>query len=148
MLPPLNRTDPALRRVVIMGCGRIGSAIAATLAEEGTPLHILDLDPATFNLLPPSMVDEGHIVATVGDGTLESDLRKAATQDADVFIAVSGSDSRNALAAQIARHILRVPVVICRINEPARKEMYGELGIMAISATNLVTEMILEAVRS
>ena len=81
----------------------------------------------------------------VGDGTLESDLRKASTQDADMFIAVSGKDSWNAMGAQIAKHILMVPTVICRMNDPVRNEMYSQLGLVTISATGLVTDMILEA---
>ena len=147
MLPALNWTNPGSRRAAIMGCGQIGSSIASTLAEDGWSLHMIDIDPAAFSLLPAGMVDDGHIVAIVGDGTLESDLRKASAQDADVFVAVSGKDARNALAAQIAKHVLQVPTVICRVNDPAAKEMYEQFGIVTISATGLVTEMILQAAR-
>ena len=148
MLPALNWTSPGSRRAVIMGCGQIGSSIAGILAEDGWSLHMIDLDPAAFSLLPAGMINDGQVVAIVGDGTLESDLRKSSTQDAEVFVAVSGKDARNALAAQIAKHVLQVKTVICRVNDPASKEMYEQFGIVTVSATALVTDMILQAARS
>ena len=144
MLPQLGRSDGGSKLVVIMGCGRLGVSIATALSEEAYDLRILDTDVAAFELLPPGMIEEGHVVPVVGDGTLESGLRDASTQDADIFIAVAGRDVRNALAAQIAQHILRVPTVICRINDPTRREMYDQLGLMTISATELVTDMIVK----
>lgn len=144
----VRRTDSGPRRAVIMGCGRAGASIATSLSEEGYSVTILDEDPGAFDLVPPGMIDDGHIVPVVGDGTLEHDLREASTQEADVFIAISGEDSNNALAAQIARHILLVPTVICRLNDPARREMYSQLGLITISATTLITGMVLEAAGS
>ena len=150
MLPPQNQTNAASgsKHVVIMGCGRIGASVATVLAERGHTLHILDIDLSAFSPLPTGMIGDGRILPILGDGTLEVDLRMAATQDADMFIAASGKDALNALAGQIARHILQVPTVICRINEPTRKEMYSRLGLITISATSLVTEMVLEAAGS
>lgn len=148
MLPRNIQTDGGPRHVVIMGCGQIGAMVATTLSEAGHTLHILDLDPVAFDLLPPGMVAYGHIVPIVGDGTLEEDLRKASIQDAGIFIAVAGRDATNALAAQIARHLLQVPRVICRIDDPTRKEMYGRLGLIAVSATTLAAEMVLESTGS
>ncbi len=145
MLPPLTQPDINSRSVVIMGCGRVGTSIAVALYEQGHNLHVLDPDVAAFDRLPSRAIEEGHVVPIVGDGTLESDLRKASTQDADMFIAVSGKDSWNAMGAQIAKHILLVPTVICRMNDPVRNEMYSQLGLVTVSATELVTDIILEA---
>ncbi len=78
----------------------------------------------------------------------EKDLRKAMIQDADVFIAVSRRDASNAMAAQMAKHVFRVSTVICRINDPTRKEMYSQLGLVTISATRMVTDMVLDASRA
>ena len=146
MHPSESNTYPTTRRAVIVGCGRTGSSLAAALSERGYTVKILDLDSAAFELLPPGMMADGHIVPILGDGTAENDLRKASTQDADVFMAVSDKDARNALAAQIAKDLLRVPTVICRINDPTRREMYSQLGLVAVSAADLVTEKSLEAV--
>ena len=111
-------------------------------------MNILDLDPSAFDRLPPGMTADGHIVPIIGDGTLEHDLRQAATQEADIFIAVSGKDTRNALSAQLAKHILQVPTVICRMNDPTRKEMYDQLELVTVSASTLITRMVVEAART
>lgn len=139
----LKQNGVGSKRVVVVGCGRLGATITTALAERGCTIHILDLNYAAFERLPPGMVSDGQIVPIVGDGTLEGDLRKAYSHEAEVFIAVTGRDTRNALAAQTAKHIFQVPNVICRMNDPTRTEMYNELGIVAISATKLVSDMVL-----
>ena len=94
-----------------------------------------------------SVIQDGHIVPILGDGAIAGDLVKASIQDADVFMALSDIDTINALAGQIAKHIHKVPRVICRIDDPSRQEMYNDLDMVAISSTNFVTQtMIDEAV--
>ena len=129
-------------RVVIMGCGQIGSTVANTMAGGHGSVHVIDKDPSAFGLLPEVLIDDGRILPLVGDGTLESDLRRANTQDCDIFIAVSGKDASNALAAQIAKIVFQVETVICRMNDEASKNMYAEAGIVAISVSELATDAI------
>ena len=148
MHPFRDRTDASSQRVVIMGCGRIGASIASTMSDEGYVVHVLDLDSAALDILPQGKVEDGQIVPILGDGTLEEALRKAATQDADIFIAVTGKDSRNILAAQMAQHLLRVPKVICQMNDVANQELYSQLGVITVSATLLVTGTVLDATGS
>ncbi len=143
-----NETDARTKLVVIMGAGRVGVSAAVSLSDEGHIVHLLDLSEDALELLPRGKVEDGQIVPLVADGTLEKDLRKAATQDADIFIAVSGRDASNAMAAQMAKHVFRVSTVICRINDPTRKEMYSQLGLVTISATRMVTDMVLDASRA
>ena len=143
-----NETDARTKLVVIMGAGRVGLSAAVSLSDEGHTVHLLDLSEDAFELVPQGKVEDGQIVPMVGDGTLERDLRKTTTQNADVFVAVSGRDAANAMSAQIAKHIFRVPTVICRINDPTRKEMYSQLGLVTISATRMVTDMVLDASRA
>ena len=133
---------------MIMGCGRVGISAAAALSQEGYELRILDTDVSAFDLLPQGLLEEGYVVPVVADGTLESGLREAYVQDADLFIAVTGRDSANALAVQIARHLIGVTNVICRIDDPARREMYDQLGLTTICATQLVTDAIVKSSES
>ena len=143
-----NETDARAKLVVIMGAGRVGVTVAVSLSDEGHTVHLMDLSEDAFDLVPQGKVEDGQIVPMVGDGTLEKDLRSAMTQDADIFIAVSGGDASNAMAAQMAKHVFRVSTVICRINDPTRKEMYSQLGLVTISATRMVTDMVLDASRA
>ena len=140
-----DQTDRGPKSVVIMGCGSVGSTIAAALAEQGHMVHILDVSADAFRQLPSSVVDSGQIVTIVADGTLEKSLRRTPIDDSDLFIAVSGLDNRNALAAQMALHVFEIPNVICRMNDLTRKEMYDGLGITAVSGIRLVADMMISA---
>ena len=132
-------------RAVIVGCGRTGADIAVALSEAGYLALILDTAISAFDLLPSGLIEEGDIRPILGDGTLESDLRRASAQDAAVFIAVSGNDPANALSAQIAHHVLHIPKVICRLNDPVMKEMYEGLELTTVSPTGLVRDLIIDA---
>ena len=90
------------------------------------------------------MVDSGQIVAIPGDGTSEDDLIRASVGDADVLIAISGQDARNALSAQMAQRMYEVPVVFCRIDDPEKREVYSGLGLVVVSATSAVADVVLE----
>ena len=142
MLTPFAQSGSAAKRVVVVGCGRLGASISITLAERGDTVHILDVNAAAFERLPAGMVNDRQIVPIVGDGTLNYSLMKANCQEADVFIAVTDKDTLNALCAQTAKHIFGVANVICRMNDTTRTEMYNGLGIVAISATQFVSEMV------
>ncbi len=94
-----NETEARTKLVVIIGAGRVGLSTAVSLSDEGNTVHLLDTSEDAFDLVPQGKVEDGQIVPMVGDGTLEKDLRRAMTQDADVFIAVSRGDASNAMAA-------------------------------------------------
>ncbi|HHZ61546.1 MAG TPA: TrkA family potassium uptake protein [Dehalococcoidia bacterium] len=132
-------------RVVIVGCGRTGADIAVALSEAGYLALILDTEISAFDILPSGLIEDGDIQPILGDGTLESDLRRAFAQDASVFIAVSGNDAANALSAQIAHHLLHIPKVICRLNDLVMKEMYEGLELTTVSPTDLVRDLIIDA---
>jgi trk system potassium uptake protein TrkA len=132
-------------RVIVMGCGRIGAHIATTLWRHGHQVTVMDTEPESFLLLPQQMVEQDG-TTLVGDGTLEEDLHQAGIDEAEVFVAVSVRDSRNALAAQKAKHIFSVSRVVCRIGDPVRQEMYRGLGMEAVSPTESTSTSILRAV--
>ena len=130
--------------VVIMGCGRVGAQLATLLDAEGHLVTVLDTDAYSFRRLPPTF----NGTALLGDGTDEEALRKAGTEEADAFIAVTQGDNRNVMAAQIAKHIFNVPRVICRIYDPLRRELYSTLGLEAFSPTTIFAQMLKEKLES
>jgi trk system potassium uptake protein TrkA len=114
---------------VIMGCGRVASELAVLLDHEGHNVVVVDSDAAQFERLPADFGGK----TMLGDATDEETLRKAGLATADAFIALTRDDDRNAMAAQIAKHIFGVRKVICRIYDPLREEFYKTLGLEAIS---------------
>lgn len=133
---------------VIMGCGRLGASVAHSLLDEGHRIYILDTQASNFDRLRSDPIRSGAITPIIGDGTVYADLLKTPVRDAGVFIAVSGRDTQNALAAQIAKHIFEVPTVICRMNDPDRQSMFQELGLEAISGIRPLTDLMIKATRN
>jgi trk system potassium uptake protein TrkA len=127
-------------KVVIMGCGRVGSRLAGLLDIEGHGVAILDIDAYSFRRLPP---DFGG-TALVGNGTDEESLKKAGIEEADAFIALTQGDNRNVMASQIAKHIFNVPKVLCRTYDPLRRELFNTLGIETFSPTTIFAQMLKE----
>ncbi|MCS7275406.1 MAG: TrkA family potassium uptake protein [Dehalococcoidia bacterium] len=127
-------------KVVIMGCGRVGSELAVRLDVEGHQVTVLDINPDAFRRLPPDF--KGRRV--VGNGIDQDVLRRVGLAEADVFIAVTQGDNRNVMAAQIAKHIFQVPKVICRIYDPIREEIYRELGLETYSPTRTTVQRLRE----
>ncbi len=128
-------------RVVIMGCGRVGARLAATLDSEGHEVTILDVDSYAFRRLPPGFKGK----AIVGNGIDEDTLRSVGLEAADAFSAVTQGDNRNIMASEIAKHIFEVPKVICRIYDPIRKDIFEQLGLITISPTSVGADIIHEA---
>jgi len=127
-------------KVVIMGCGRVGAQLAALLDSEGHQVTVLDVNSGSFRRLIPTFKG----TALLGDGTDEDSLRKAGIEEADAFVAVTQGDNRNVMAAQIAKHIFKVPKVLCRIYDPLREELYQTLGLDAISPTMVSAQLLKE----
>jgi trk system potassium uptake protein TrkA len=129
-------------RVLIMGCGGVGTLVAETLSQVGHDVVVLDSNPESFRRLSEDLKRK----AIVGDGTQREDLTTAGIDEVEVFVAVSSSDTANALASQMAKHVYQVDKVICRINDPANYAMYTDLGVDAVSATQVVSHLIVEKV--
>lgn len=127
-------------KVVIMGCGRVGAQLANLLDKEGHQVTTIDIDAYSFRRLPP---DFGG-TALIGNGVDEDDLKKAGIEEADAFVAVTQGDNRNVMASQIAKHVFKVPRVVCRIYDPLRRDIYSLLGLEAISPTTVFAEMLKE----
>jgi len=119
-------------RFVILGCGRVGAALAQMLTSEGHSVTVIDMNSDAFGRLSPDF-PRGNLV--LGDGTDEDVLRRAGLEEADAFVAATNGDNRNILAAQIARHIFGVKRVMCRIYDPIRQETYNAMGLESISPT-------------
>ncbi len=128
-------------KIIIMGCGRVGAQLANSLDSEGHDVTILDTDAYSFDRFLSS---EFRGTALLGSGMDEEALRRAEIEKADAFIAVAHGDNRNVMACQMAKHIFRVPKVICRIYDPQRRDLYILLGIDAVSPTTLVAQMLRE----
>ena len=128
-------------RVIIVGSGRVGAWVASELDRRGEHVTVIDTNPRAFNRLPSSFGGE----TVRGSGTDEDVMRAAGAEQADVLMALTEGDNRNALAAQLGKHTFGVPRVIAKINDPLRGEAYRALGLETICRTTMLGDALIVA---
>lgn len=126
-------------RVVILGCGRVGAWLAASLDREGHVVSIIDMNNESLQRrLSPDY--QGTVV--LGNGIDEDVLRRAGIEQAEFFAAVTDDDNTNIMASQMAQIIFKVPKVVCRIYDPLRNETYRMLGLRTVAPVLLAADRI------
>ncbi|MFN8381900.1 MAG: TrkA family potassium uptake protein [Anaerolineales bacterium] len=129
-------------KVIIMGCGRVGSQVSLLLARQGHEVIVIDHDANALSKLGTDF--KGRVVRGVGFD--RKVLIEAGVETAEGFVSASASDNANIVAARIARNIFRVPRVVARLYDPVRAEIYQRLGLTTISSTAWGAERIVEVV--
>jgi len=117
-------------RVMIMGCGRVGSELSLRLVESGHDVVVIDKNPAAFIKYPP-----GTEKTVVGLGFDRDVLEGGGIKDVEAFVAVSSGDNSNIVSARVALEHYHVPKVIARIYDPRRAEIYERLNIPTVATT-------------
>jgi trk system potassium uptake protein TrkA len=118
-------------RIVIVGCGRIGSGLAQTLSQSGHTITVIDVNPLAFDLLPASF--KGQKITGVG---FDRDvLVEAGIERADALAAVTSSDEANAVIARLASQVFRVPRVVAELYDQRKADVYNRLGLQTIDST-------------
>jgi trk system potassium uptake protein TrkA len=129
-------------QVVIMGCGRTGSALARRFEAEGDQVTIMDPDDSAQRRLPGGF----HGRFLVGSGVSPAVLESAGIEHAEAFVALTPNDSANIVAARVARDSYRVPQVVARLHDPAHAAIYSELGIVTVGAVPTIANRIMQLV--
>jgi trk system potassium uptake protein len=118
-------------RVIIMGCGRVGSTLSHTLLEGGHDIAVVDKNPRAFIKYPPG----DGVKQVEGLGFDRDVLESAGIKQADAFVAVSSGDNSNIVSARVALEHYHVPKVVARIYDPRRAEIYQKLNIPTVATT-------------
>lgn len=127
--------------VVIGGCGRLGSQLTIELNRLGHTVSVVDKRKEAFEKLPPGF--EGQtLVGTVFD---RETLETAGIKIAEAYIAATSGDNSNIVSARVAREAFNTSMVIARIYDPRRAEIYQRLGIRTISTVTWAQGQIFDA---
>ncbi len=118
-------------RVIIMGCGRVGSSLSHTLLAGSHQVTVIDKKPAAFVKYPPG----DGATEIVGLGFDRDVLESAGIKETDAFVAVSSGDNSNIVSARVALEHYHVPKVVARIYDPRRAEIYQRLNIPTVATT-------------
>jgi trk system potassium uptake protein TrkA len=124
--------------IVIVGAGRVGSAVAKRALDQGHEVSVLDTDPLSHERLDKDQSTTWEDAGgrfTVGAALEIDGLVEAGIEDADVFMAATRGDNTNLVIAQLAQRRFNVPRVVVRVADPARAAWYAEQGLYTICPT-------------
>jgi trk system potassium uptake protein len=130
--------------VVVMGCGRVGSAVARRLEEVGHSVAVIDQDPGAFRRLGPEFVGR----QVTGLGFDRQTLLDAGIDAAGAFAAVSSGDNSNIISARVARETFGVRHVVARIYDSKRAEVYERMGIPSVATVPWTVNRLLQELLS
>jgi len=135
--------------VVIVGCGRVGSAIAKRMIRQGHEVSVLDETQEAHALLEHDMDQTWEDAGgrfTVGTALEVEALNEAGIERADVVVCSTDGDNTNIIVAQLAKKRFQVPKVVVRVLDPYRAEWYHAQGLHTVCPTQVAIDMLTEAV--
>ena len=119
-------------KIIIVGCGKAGSELASVLSQEGNDITIIDRNENTVD----ELCDKYDVMGTVGNGASYSVQKEAQIEQADLLIAVTGSDELNLLCCLTARMAGKNVHTIARLRNPDYNEeiafLKEELGLAMV----------------
>ena len=131
--------------ILIVGCGRTGSAVARKMLAAGHEVSVLDDDPLSHDRLDAdqetSWEDAGGRF-TIGKAIERDALVEAGIEQADVFLASTNGDNTNLTISQVAQKMFEVPRVIARVMDPARAEWYESQGLETVCPTRYAIDVL------
>ena len=120
-------------KVVIVGCGRVGAALANLLCDGGHQVTVIDSDEHSFSRLGRSP----KASQTLGVGIDLDVLKEAGIEEADAFAAVTNGDNTNYMCSRLAKEVFNVPRVVARLYDPKRLPLFEKVGIPVMCPTIL-----------
>lgn len=129
-------------RVIIVGCGRLGSRLADMLSNKGYQVLIIDNDNESFKKLPETFGG----IQIKADGIDVDTLKYADIDDAAIFVACTGNDNINSLLAQTASRVFGVPNVYVRFADTDKELLIKGFNIKGIYPFNLTMDVFEESI--
>ena len=128
----------------MIGCGRVGSAVALELANAGWEVSAVDEREEALGRLGDDWAGEFY----VGHGMDIQLLRMAGIEDADAVVVTTDGDNSNIVIGQMAQKQFDVRLVVVRILDPARAEFFKSRGLNVVCPTQSAIETLTNAVRT
>ena len=100
-------------KIIVVGCGKIGSEILASLADEGHDVIAVDNNPDVI----AEITNIYDVIGVCGNGTDCEVLEEAVVKDAELVIAATGSDEFNMLSCFLAKR-MGAQKTVARIRNP------------------------------
>ncbi len=123
-------------KILVIGCGRVGSALATKYDRDGHTVSVVDEIEEAFDNLGPGFKG----LVTKGVGLDIESLKKAGIEEAEVCVVATDGDNTNLVVAQIAHEQFEVPCVIVGVFDPNRAEFYASRGYNVVCPVTLAIE--------
>jgi len=120
-------------RIVILGAGRLGRLLIEALKGGGREVVVIERDSRVLERLEQT----GGVEGLSGDLFDEPTLAAVFAKPCDMFVAVTGNDPHNILAAQLAKRRFKVLRVVMRLEEPELAQVYRQLGFETVCPAEL-----------
>jgi len=131
-------------KIIVIGCGRVGSQLAHRLHIDGHSVVVIDRDKQAFNNLRPDFI--GRTVE--GDALNQDVLNRAGIGYADALACVTNSDSLNAVVGHMAREIFKIKNVVVRAYDPDFMDLYKAFDQQVVSSASWGAQRIEEILYS
>ena len=133
--------------IIIIGCGKVGEALAEQLNEQGNNITVIDTDMKKLK----DVSAKCDVMGVNGNGATHLVQQEAGIESADLMIAVTGSDELNLLCCLIARKAGNCRT-IARVRSPQYSSeapfLKDELGLaMVINPEQAAAEEIARVLR-
>src|SRR4029450_4443909 len=115
-------------KAIVVGCGRVGSAVAKKLTKAGWDVTAMDENEEALARLGEHW--SGGFV--VGHGMDVNVLREAGIEEADAVVVATNGDNTNIVVGQVAQKRFGIECTVVRILDPARAELYSTLGLRPV----------------
>ena len=129
---------------VVIGCGRVGSAVAKGLAADGWEVTVLDESEDALARLGPNW--RGGFV--IGHGMDTNVLERAGIAEADAAVVATSGDNTNVVIGQVLQRRYGTRTVVVRVLDPARAKFYAERGLNTVCPTQTAISVLLETVQA
>ncbi len=120
-------------KIIIIGCGRVGAALAYQMYLKKNQVTVIDQKEAAFEKLPHDF--QGRVVE--GDALIRETLHRAGIAEADALAAVTSSDSTNIVIGHLAKAEYRLPKVVVRNYDPAWQPALEAFGLEIVGSASL-----------
>jgi trk system potassium uptake protein TrkA len=130
-------------KVVIVGCGRVGSGVAKQLAEQGWDVTCIDEDEGAL-----ARLGEWRGGFVVGHGMDVKVLERAGIVDADAAVIATNGDNTNVVVGQVVQRRYNTGCVVVRVLDPARATFYAERGLRTVCPTQTAFATLTDVIRS
>jgi trk system potassium uptake protein TrkA len=131
-------------KVIVVGCGRVGSAVALELQRAGWDVAVIDEREEALGRLGDDWTGEFF----VGHGMDIQLLKNADIELADAVVVATNGDNTNIVVGQVAQKHFDVRCVIVRVLDPARADFYASRGLRTVCPTSSAIAALTEAVRA